>query len=269
MPTQDQLVAEAIRIAGERATPGMSADAKDELLESVMMSLLDHKVALPFFGKVAHLATGGPKALGGGGLYLMHNEPRLPKMPEAPTLMDFFKLRFLLNKRGGNHLLQSAALAMKNGLPEKLVLACLLHDIAVVAFIRTDHGYYGAQLVEPYVDEETSFAIRYHQALRFYPAPEFGYEYPELYTRSFGEDYQPPAYVRRDYEFARNHKWYMAARLVTCNDLYSFDPNAVVEVEQFTDIIGRHFKQPSEGLGFDSSPVQHMWRSIIWPNNFL
>jgi hypothetical protein len=24
-----------------------------------------------------------------------------------------------------------------------------------------------------------------------------------------------------------------------------------------------------EGLGFDGSPVAHMWRSIIWPNNFL
>ena len=24
-----------------------------------------------------------------------------------------------------------------------------------------------------------------------------------------------------------------------------------------------------EGLGFDGSPVAHMWRSMIWPNNFL
>ena len=38
----------------------------------------------------------------------------------------------------------------------------------------------------------------------------------------------------------------------------------------FVDIIGRHFKQPKEGLGFDkSSPVAHMWRTIIWPTNFL
>lgn len=268
MLDQQELVAEAGRIAAARATADMSPDQKDELLESVMMSLLDRKVALPFFGKVAHLASGGPKALGGG-RYLMHNEPRLPKMPAAPTLIDFFKLRFLLNKRGGNHLLQSAALAVKNGLPEKLVLACLLHDIAVVAFIRTDHGYFGAQLIEPYVDEETAWAVRYHQALRFYPAPEVGYEYPDLYTRSFGEDYVPPDYVRQAYEIARAHKWYMSARLVTCNDLYSFDPNAKVEIEEFADIIGRHFRQPKEGLGFDGSPVAHMWRSIIWPNNFL
>ena len=25
----------------------------------------------------------------------------------------------------------------------------------------------------------------------------------------------------------------------------------------------------AEGLGFDGSPSAHMWRSIIWPNNFL
>jgi hypothetical protein len=42
-----------------------------------------------------------------------------------------------------------------------------------------------------------------------------------------------------------------------------------VDPEQFTDIIGRNFKQPAEGLGFDGSPVAHMWRTMIWPNNLL
>ena len=42
-------------------------------------------------------------------------------------------------------------------------------------------------------------------------------------------------------------------RLVTVNDLYSFDPNAKVSIEPFIDIIGRHFKQPKEGLGYDNS----------------
>ena len=35
------------------------------------------------------------------------------------------------------------------------------------------------------------------------------------------------------------------------------------------DIVGRHFRQPKEGLGFDNSPVAHMWRAMIWPRNFL
>ena len=45
--------------------------------------------------------------------------------------------------------------------------------------------------------------------------------------------------------------------------------SVVVDVDDFTDIIGRNFKQPKEGLGFDDSPVAHMWRTMIWPNNFL
>ena len=265
--TRDQLVAEAQRIARARVMPGMKADEKDAVLEAAMMSLLDAEVTLPMFGRVGQLASGGfgPTVA----RQLMHFDPRLPVMPDHPTLLDFFRNRFLLSRRGGNHLMQSAALAMRNGLPEKLVLACLLHDVAVVAYIRTDHGYHGAQLLEPYVDEEVAWAIRYHQALRFDPDPANGYDYPELYKRWFGEDYVQPAYIQHDIKVAHAHKWYMSARLVTMNDLYSFDPNVHVEIEQFTDIIGRHFKQPKEGLGFDASPSAHMWRSIIWPNNFL
>jgi hypothetical protein len=61
----------------------------------------------------------------------------------------------------------------------------------------------------------------------------------------------------------------MEARLITVNDLYAFDPKAEVSLEPFLDIIGRHFKQPKEGLGFDGSPVAHMWRTMIFPNNPL
>jgi hypothetical protein len=31
------------------------------------------------------------------------------------------------------------------------------------------------------------------------------------------------------------------------------------------EIIGRHFRQPKEGLGNDSSPTAHIWRTIIDP----
>lgn len=82
----------------------------------------------------------------------------------------------------------------------------------------------------------------------------------------FGKDYEPPEYIRAAYEYCRGHKWYMAARLITVNDLYSFDPSHIVDPVQFTDIIGRHFKQPTEGLGYDNSPVAHMWRTIAMPD---
>jgi hypothetical protein len=90
-----------------------------------------------------------------------------------------------------------------------------------------------------------------------------------LYTRYFGADYQVPPYIRRDYEAARRHKWYMTARLITLNDIYAFDPNVKAELEDFEDIIGRHFRQPKEGLGFDNSPSAHMWRTMIAPTRAL
>ncbi len=198
---------------------------------------------------------------------MMGDDPALPKMPAAPALFDFFRLRFGVSQ--SSHLLQSANLALKAGVDEKGVLACLLHDIAMIGLFQCDHGYWGAQLITPYVDEEVSWAVRFHQALRFFPDPAAGYEYPKAYIDLFGEDYVPEPYIRAEYEFAKNHKWFGMARMITLNDVYSFDPNAKVELEIFTDIVGRHFRQPKEGLGFDNSPVAHMWRSMIWPRNFL
>jgi hypothetical protein len=88
-------------------------------------------------------------------------------------------------------------------------------------------------------------------------------------VRLFGADYVPEPYIREAYERARKHKWYMTARLITVNDLYSFDPTVTVTLEDFEDVIGRHFRQPKEGLGFDDSPSAHMWRTINWPTRFL
>jgi hypothetical protein len=186
----------------------------------------------------------------------------LPALPAAPTLADFFELRFT---RTRNHCFQSANKAMERGADEEIVLACLLHD-TIQEIMRSDHGYWGAQLYEPYVPERTSFAIKYHQALRFYADTEAGYEYPDLYRRIFGEDYVPAAHIQADYKMLRAHRWYDAPREVTVSDLYAFDPNVVLTIEPFLDIVGRHFKQPSEGLGNDGSPVAHMWRTIANPD---
>ena len=197
--------------------------------------------------------------------FLMGPDPRLPPMPDKPTLADFFRLRF----GPSTHVLQSAKLALAAGHSEKVVMACLLHDIAVTGFIRSDHGYWAAQLIEPYVDDEVSWAVRAHQFLRFYPDESVGYEYPEAYVRFFGADYRPDPHIDRAYQSALKHKYYMTARLVTMNDFYAFDPDAVVRLEEFTDIIGRNFRQPEEGLGFDHSPSAHMWRTIAMPTRFL
>jgi hypothetical protein len=198
---------------------------------------------------------------------MMGDNPALSKMPERPTLGDFFRLRFC--KIAGAHMLQSARIARENGLDEKVITACLLHDIAVAGLLSANHGYWGAQMVAPYVDEEVAWAIEKHEALRYFPDEAAGYTYPESYIDYFGADYNPPAHVQRDHEEARRHRWYMTARLVTVNDVYSFDRDAGVDYEEFEDLVGRNFRQPKEGLGFDGSPVAHMWRTMIWPNNFL
>ena len=92
----------------------------------------------------------------------------------------------------------------------------------------------GAQLVAPYVEEEVSWAIKYHQSLRFIPDEDVGYPYPEAYIRYFGEDYKPEPYIYKDAQYARNHKWYMSARQICINDVYSFDPNIKVNLEDFS-----------------------------------
>jgi len=200
-------------------------------------------------------------------LFMMGDNPALPKMPERPTLRDFYLLRFDSIPR--THLLQSARVARGNGLDGRVILACLLHDIAIAGLLSANHGYWGAQLVAPYVDEEVAWAIEKHEALRYYADESAGYSYPAAYIDYFGPDYRPPDYIRREAEEARKHRWYMSSRLLTINDIYSFDPGAVVDFDEFEDIIGRNFRQPEDGLGFDGSPVAHMWRTMVWPNNFL
>ena len=200
-------------------------------------------------------------------VFMMGDNPALPRMPEKPGLLDFFTHRF--SDMTFRHLLTSAKRALDDGMDEKVVLACLLHDISNGCLIRADHGYWGAQMIAPYVSEEIAWAVKYHQPLRYFSDEAAGYAYPESYNRFFGPDYQPPEYIRRDAEEARAHRWYGTARLVTIYDIYFFDKVDPIDPAQFTDLIGRHFKQPAEGLGFDGSPVAHMWRTMIWPNNFL
>jgi len=202
---------------------------------------------------------------GVGGLFLNTNTENvdfLPDMPANPTIMDFFDKRFM---RTRGHCFQSAAKAMERGVQEEVILACLLHDV-VQEMMRSDHGYWGAQMFEPYVPEITSFAIRYHQALRFYTDTEAGYEYPDLYHRIFGEDYIPAPHIQAAKDYAEKHSWYFAAREVTVSDLYAFNPDAVVSIDPFVELLGRHFKQPAEGLGNDNSPVAHMWRTMANPD---
>jgi len=250
----------------EYAAPLSLSHRADEL-EEQMMHELGERIATrsTLFniadGKVEMANGPALKAANPDKYFLMGADPRLPKMPDKPTLIDFFKHRIT----PAAHMLQSASLAKRRGASEEIILACLLHDTGQ-SLMKTDHGWWSAQIIEPYVAERVVFAVKYHQALRFYPDPAAGYEYPESYFQIFGVDYVPPPHIKAAYEYARNHKWYMDARLVTLNDLYAFDPNVHVSIDEFADVIARHFRQPKEGLGYDNSPVAHMWRTMINPD---
>jgi HD domain len=202
-----------------------------------------------------------------GSVFMMGQNPALPVMPTKPKLLDFFHYRFC--DIAFRHLLQSAKTALDAGQSETVIIACLLHDISNGALIRTDHGYWGAQMIAPYVSEEVAWAVQNHQALRYFADEAAGFKYPDSYNAFFGADYQPPDYIQKAHVEARKHRWYMTSRLITIYDIYSFQDDWNVDPEIFTDIIGRHFKEPADGLGFDNSAVAHMWRTMIWPNNFL
>ena len=96
------------------------SEQADEL-EERMMEELNDKIATK--SVLFTLADGQTDMVSGAQLmaqnpgkhFLMGADPRLPKMPEKPTLIDFFKHRFAST----NHLLQSATHALKAGLDEE------------------------------------------------------------------------------------------------------------------------------------------------------
>jgi hypothetical protein len=214
-------------LGGPAAVALMDHEAKAEALEHYMEDKLDEMVAaqqpekFPTVAEIEAQIETRPFRRGTGSVFTGQrgqNVKKIEPMPDKPTLQDFFRLRFA----PANHVLQSATRAMKTGMSEEIILACLLHD-CVLSLIKPDHGWWGAQLFEPYIPEKSAFAIRYHQTLRFYPDTEAGYEYPDQYYRIFGHDYTPPKYIEDTYKMLKNHKWYMEPRLVTVNDLYAFD----------------------------------------------
>lgn len=254
-------------IGGMSAAALLSDEAKADALEHHLIAQTNAAVPFPTTHEIDLQIETKPTRKGVGNLFVSRqgNVQRLAPLPQAPTLADYFRLRFTATS---NHCLQSANHAMNANMSEEVVLACLLHD-TVQELIKVDHGWWSAQMYEPYVSEKVAFAIRYHQALRFYEDKEHGYSYPDLYRQIFGSDYKPEPYIEQTYQRVRKHQWYVDARMVTVNDLYAFEKGVNPTLDEFTDIIGRHFKQPKEGLGFDNSPSAHMWRSIATPDHPL
>lgn len=256
-------------LGGAGAVAGMSpaarADALEDFLASTLATAAAASTTLPTVAELrAQIPTRSYRRGSGNGMVNKDggNVALLPPLPAKPTLADFIRLRLQTNSE---HCLQSARLARMKNMDEDIVFACLVHDL-VLTVMRAEHGFWGAQMFEPYVSEKVTFAIRHHATLRFFPDKDTGYEYPELYRSMYGTDYVPPPHQQEEYQWVRRHRWYMASRLITVNDLYSFEPGVKVSVDDFEDVIGRHFRQPKQGLGFDGSPVAHIWRTAADPD---
>src|SRR5688572_1722602 len=107
-----------------------SLNERADALERKMSDELDVLISKSALFNMADGQLGsvnmGPDNTRRGKYQLMDDDPRLPKMPAKPTLLDYFECR----AKTTNHLLQSATHALKASMPEKTILACLLHDIS-------------------------------------------------------------------------------------------------------------------------------------------
>src|ERR1041384_5980992 len=109
----------------------ISLNERADALEWKMSDELDVLISKSALFNMADGKLGAvnmPDAPGSRKHQLMDDDPRLPKMPAKPTLLDYFECR----AKGINHMLQSATHALKAGMPEKTILACLLDRKSVV-----------------------------------------------------------------------------------------------------------------------------------------
>ena len=131
-------------LGGTAAVSLMDHEAKAEAMEHWMEERLDEAVAQQgaatpqkFPSAADHEAQIETRSYrrGIGNLFVNTRGGMMKKlapMPKNATLKDFFELRFA----PANHVLQSATRALKTGMSEEVVLACLLHDVVQ----STDQG---------------------------------------------------------------------------------------------------------------------------------
>ena len=253
-------------------TPTLSQRA--DALEEKMSQELDYIVIKSRLYSMAEEGDMGPPpnaarlmAANPNARVLMGDDPRLARdAGRSQTLMDFFKCRF----GPAAHLLQSAKHAVNAGLPDNMVLACLCttsrRSVSSAAITAT-----GA----PNSWSPTS--------TKKLPGPSAPTRCcASTLTSRWATNIRNPTSKRSAPITGRIHismkiisgcettNGTMSGRMITVHDICSFDPDAKVELEEFTDVIGRNFRQPEQRiLGFDNSPVAHMWRAMIRPAKYL
>ena len=127
------------------------------------------------------------------------------------------------------HALQTATRAEHGGASEEMIVASLCHDIGK-AISDANHGAISAEILKPYVSNETYEIVRTHQ------------DFQGRYIYSFiGKD--PEA--RRQYA---DLPWYeLACKFSDAWDQTSFDPGyRALPLEHFEPMIDRIFGRPRE-----------------------
>ena len=97
---------------------------------------VDKRIRVVMPPAIALMGTGAARQIGAllevadrpDAVVMMGDNPELPKMPERPTLADFFRLRIF--RKDVQHMLQSARIARENGMDEKVIMAALVQALS-------------------------------------------------------------------------------------------------------------------------------------------
>ena len=161
------------------------------------------------------------------GKALVERQSRMPQMVKSMLIqleehVDGFPVNQL------EHALQTATRAEHGGASEEIIVAALCHDIGK-AISDVNHGAISAEILKPYVSQETYEVIRTHQ------------DFQGRYIYAFmGKD--PEA--RRQF---RDEPWYdLACKFSDAWDQTSFDPKyRALPLEHFEPLMDRVFAGPS------------------------
>lgn len=130
-----------------------------------------------------------------------------------------------------HHSLMTGTLARRDGASDEEVAIALLHDVGKAVNIP-NHGPIAAELIRPYVSEDSYKAIYYHQHFQ-----------GQYYFEHLGANPN----MREDYQ---DQSWYaLAEKLVDRWDAPAFDPDFEVDsLESFEPIINDIFAAPKQAL---------------------
>ncbi len=157
--------------------------------------------------------------------------PHIQDMPNRIIKM----LRELMYIRGGfavhqlEHCLQTATLAKRDNADDEMILLCLIHDIGKVISVL-GHGEIAAEIVKPYVSDDTYNILKYHQDFQ-------GKHYYHYQGK--------PRDLRNKY---KNEKWYdKCVKFTDEYDQIAFDPMYKSDtLESFIPLIRESFKSPTK-----------------------